>query len=188
MTDVVNLCLVWLSGLLKTHEGKAEDHTCHDFSSLSRQHCREVGVYVEGSPLCKYYCTPHVMAWLPDLTQSTSQHVSYENWWACYFVTRVVLSCKYHIYSVSALILGLLQRDMGKYRAYKPERNNPGSSAALTVRDSKAEDCLSGFHRHTWILGLVFKAPLILPHLRSCAIAKEPNCSQKHSCPSQGCM
>lgn len=191
MADVVNPCLVWLSGLVKTHEGKAEDRTCHDFSSLSRQRCRDMGVYVEGSCLCRYYCTPHVMAWLPELTHSTSQPVSYANWWACYFVAWVVPSCQYHIYSVSAVLLGLLLRDVGKYRAYNPGRNNPGSSAALTMRDTKSEDWLSGFHRCTWIPGLVFKAPLLLPCLRPhaahCAIAKEPNRSQKHACPSQGC-
>lgn len=70
MADIVNPCLLWLLEVVKTHEVKAEDHICHDFSSLSRQHCREMGGEgVEGSPPCKYYCTPHVMAWLTELTK-----------------------------------------------------------------------------------------------------------------------
>lgn len=150
--------------------GKNRDHTCHGQWES-----------VEVSPLCKYYCSPSLMSPSDRAHLSSSQHIFNANRCACYTVTCVEPSCQYHIYSVLATLLGLLLRDMGMHGADNPERNNPSWLAGW----------LPGFGRHTWIPGPVIKASLVLPCLRSCAanraIAKEPNCFQKHACPLQGC-
>lgn len=103
------------------------------------------------------------MAWLPELSQSTGRETPVQTdvpailWPVLYLPANTT-------FTISALLERFL-RDRRKYWAYNLERNNPGSSAALTVKDTRQR--LLSFHRYTWIPGLVFKAPLILPQILS---------------------
>lgn len=166
-SDVVNHCLAWLSEIMKTCEGKADitsamvdESLCRGFSSLQIQLLSSCNGKADRTH------------W------RSSQHVFNANWCACYTVTCVEPSCQYHFYSVIAALLGLLLGDMGMHGADKPEANNP---SWLAPRLWQA-------HVDSWPC---HQTSLVLPCLRSCAancaIAKEPNCFQKHTCPLQGC-
>lgn len=109
---------------------------------------------------------------------NSGQHIFNANWCACYTVTCVEPSCQY-LFCVSNPSWAASERH-GDTWGWQPRFKQPWLAGWLP-----------GFGRHTWIPGPVIKASLALPCLRSCAancaIAKEPNCFQRHACPLQGC-